>query len=160
MNAVEQSEQFRLKHKSLLNSSEIRRYSKVAADNLRNARKEVMLIESYTGNELTGHLLVTPLFSRSRPTKNQAVFFSNLFYSTNREAVLLIREAEMCSWEMKYHVAFALNTCSFYFENGFHKNTNNAFPEYNREIPLIYSELSWNGMDLLSEDLIFPFRNH
>ena len=160
MNAVEQSEQFRIKHRSLLNSADISRFNKVAVDNFRNARKEVILIESYTGNELTGHLLVTPLFSRTKPAENQAVFLSNLFYSTNKEADSLIREAKMCSWEMEYHVAFALNTCSFYFENGFHKNTNNAFPLYCKEAPLIYSELSWDGINVLSGDLIFPMRNH
>ena len=139
----------------LMNPEDIRKFDDGNVNLYRENRKGAILIESYTGNESTGFLLILPLFSKSKPTKKQAVLFSNLSYTKRDEALMLIREGLMYSWELGYHAAFALETDLLYNESGFMKTPDNLF--HQDRMSLFFSELSWNGIKRISHDLIFPF---
>jgi hypothetical protein len=121
-----------------------------------NAIKEIILIESYTGKRLTGHLLILPLFSKSKPSEKQAVLFSNLTYANHIEAKKIIAEGLMCAWEMGYHVAFTQNLESIIVKSGFIHPEKSHLKLNSVQSQLHYYELSWDGMHKIPDDLIFP----
>lgn len=157
MNALVDTQQFRMNPRIISNPEDIFKFDNGMLKLQHENRKESVLIESYSGKEKTGFLLILPLFSRSNPEKKQAVFFSNISCSNRIEAELLIREGLMCSWEMGYHVAFAPDTNSFYGGSEFRKAATNFFYPVTTGIPFVYSELTWDGIKQISHDLIFPF---
>lgn len=157
MNTAQINSQIRVKPRFINNRKEIINFTDRNQHVLFRNRQEAILIESYTEAELTGHLLILPLFSKSRSNKKQGVLMANIDYKSKEEAGLLIREALMCSWELGYHVAFALYQSNLFTENGFNKVPKTQFPAYHFEVPLLYSELSWEGMKQISADLIFPY---
>ena len=156
MDTFQVTQQFRMNPRIVTNPKEIVRFDKSYSSISSGIRRETILIESYTGITKTGHLLILPLFSGSSPLEKQAVFLSNLTYSNINEAEKLIREGLMCSWELGYHVAFASDSNSLYKNSGFRNISKNFFSSFPHRAPLLYSELSWNGIKKIAHDLIFP----
>jgi hypothetical protein len=156
MNAIKETRQFRVNPRIVSNPEDIYKFDNSTLKFQHENRKESILIESFSGSEKTGYLLILPLFSKSRPKEKQAVFFSNITYSNSIEAKLLIREGLMCSWEMGYHVAFTSGKNSLYKDSGFQNFSKNFFRSFFPKISLLYSDLTWNGIKQVSRDLIFP----
>jgi len=112
-------------------------------------------LELHEGQELMGQILLFPLFSNSENNSKKAVWFSDLQYSGFQDARLLIKEALMICWELDFQVAFVNTDNQLYLNSGFEKSTK-IFPFYNQEHPLLHAELTWNGMENIPNDLIFP----
>ena len=118
--------------------------------------KESFLIESFSDGKLSGHILILPLFSKSKPHTKQAVLFSDLSYSTISEAKSLIREGLMCSWEIGYKVAITTQCTDIFKVTGFSELPSNIFFSQTISKNFGIIELSWDGIKKLSKDLIFP----
>ena len=156
MNTMQVTQHFKVNPRIILNSEKLAQldesFLKIQSDN----KRESVLIESFTGNNQTGHLLILPLFSKSKPKVKQAVLFSNLLYTYPAEAEKLISEGLMCSWELGYHVAFTLDSDSIYRNSMFRNIPRNNFQSFPFRNSLFFSELSWDGLKKVEHDLIFP----
>ena len=117
---------------------------------------EGILIKSYENKKISGFALFLPVISQSKPQTKQAVFLANLVYSNPNEAKKLIREGLMCSWEDGYHVAFVFGENQLYNNLGFQKVSKNFFDSRNNRLSLLMYELSWNGLEMISNDLLLP----
>jgi len=130
-----------------------------AQDNIINAeaiaRGDAYKLEINYGNKQTNSLLLISLLSKSKTSSKPAVIFTEPICSDDDFAKLLIREALMISWEIGYDVAFANSTNKIFLASGF-KESEKIFALYNYELPLLCAELSWNGIEKIQEDLVFP----
>ena len=120
-----------------------------------NNREKAFKLELFSGKNLSGQILIIQLNSKTRENSFRAVFFSGLKYSGFREAQHIIKEALMVSWELGFVVAFSNTDIHVFHNSGFEK-VSKIFPFYNYELPLLCYELSWNGMNKIPENLLFP----
>jgi len=160
MNTITSSKPFTLIPRVLINPNEICKIDDTLLTVPHLNEKEIILIESYRNTHLSGHIVIKPLDSVSNPSDKQAGFLTDLFYSSPEEGKLLIKEALMRSWELGYRVAFTSIGDSIYLKSGFRKIARKFTHSFNTNLPLLYSELVWNGIKLISDDLIFPKKNN
>ncbi len=156
MNTSQNTQKFIIKPRLLTFPDEIHTFGITASLADVDAGKGAMLVESYSGDVVSGYLVMMSVYSRSDENKKQAVLFLKLIYSDIEEGRMLIREGLMRSWELDYHVAFARETDPLFVESGFRKVPGNFVRSDVTELPLLFSELSWHGMNELSADLIIP----
>jgi hypothetical protein len=130
--------------------------NKIEIQNLKT--NEIILLRSYMGNHTTGYIIFLPVSSTSKPTKKQAVLLAGLSYSNRETSIVLIREGLMVSWELDYQVAFAPDADPLFYESGFEKNSRNFFQKNENAHPVLTSEISWDGMKSISNDLIYPLK--
>jgi len=130
-----------------------------AQDNIINAeaiaRGDAYKLEINYENKQTNSLLLISLLSKSETSSKSAVIFTEPICFDSDFAKLLIREALMVAWEIGYNVAFAYSANSIFLACGF-KEVDTIFPLYNYELPLLCAELSWNGIEKIPRDLVFP----
>ncbi|MBN1185229.1 MAG: hypothetical protein JXB49_23290 [Bacteroidales bacterium] len=104
---------------------------------------------------LQGSIKISPLFSISKPTEKQAALFTNLNFTNNENCQKIIKEALKLSWEMGYKVAFTAEYREEYTKAGF-QQVDRTFNGYKKQYPLLFFELSWDGIKKISNNIIFP----
>ena len=122
------------------------------------ATSGAIVIRSFYGEEMTGLAIFLPLRAAGDPLKKQAVYLARLTAKENNIAKALLREGLMCCWEAGYHVAFVLEEKAVYYDAGFQKISHNFFYRRTNGFPVLAFELSWNGLEMISSDLLLPFQ--
>lgn len=120
-----------------------------------NRYDNTLKLELNRGTERVAHLVLTPLISKSGNKNNRAIMFKDLKYCGFQYADIIIKEALMLSWEMGYEVAFTNTEIPMFVKSGFEK-VSRIFTFYEYQQPLYFSELTWNGMNNIPFDLVFP----
>ena len=119
---------------------------------------EPILIEKYEEDKFKASVKIVPLFSISKPLEKQAALFTNLSFKNNEVCQEFIKEALKLSWEMGFKVALATEYQNEYTKSGF-QQVERIFHGYKKQYPLLYFELSWDGINKISGDIIFPLNN-
>ena len=119
-------------------------------------RNGAFVIESYTGNVVSGYLIIQPMFSHLGDNSNETVVFTKVVYSNTNEAKMLVREGLMRAWELDYLVAFVLDKDPVFMETGFQKVTGKLIHSEMAGLSVLFKELKWHGMKRISKKLIIP----
>ena len=116
----------------------------------------IIIIKRYEGTMINGHAILIPVISKSQAEMKQAVYFAAIAYNNHETARLLIKEALMFSWETGYLTAFAPDNDRAFSDCGFERCHRHVFSGDESHANLLYSNLSWDGINTIADDLIFP----
>ena len=114
------------------------------------------IIVSYTGNIVSGYLVLQPMYSHTGKNSEEAVVFSKIVYASIGEGKMLVREGLMRSWELGNLVAFALDKDPVFMEAGFQKVTSKLIHSEMAGLAVLFKELKWQGMKRISGKLVIP----
>lgn len=113
-------------------------------------------IVGYQNKKVEGHILLFPLTSRRNIGAENAALITGIWCKNEELTHLLIKEAIMCAWESGFDAIFCLENNKNLLRHGFELIENNFFAIDTSEYATYGMELSWNGFQLIPDDLTIP----
>jgi len=120
-------------------------------------------LAAYKDNKLIGHILLIPLTSQRNIALEEAILLTGLWSLSDevseqllREAMMSLREAMMSAWESGFHAVFSLENHHGLKKAGFELVKKDFFAIDLSKYSIYGMELSWNGFNIIPEDLTIP----
>lgn len=111
---------------------------------------------AYKDDRLVGHILLIPLTSQRNIALEEAILIIGLWTLSDEVSEQLLREAMMSAWESGFHAVFSLENHHGLKKAGFELVKKDFFAIDLSKYSIYGMELSWNGFNIIPEDLTIP----